>query len=232
MRGYQLYLDLQPTSQAGGFLTLNELQSVSIDELKTNFKEVRLPVEYWLMFATTAKDSDKTEYVYSLSLMIGSDGFPVDVNRTLENIRHAVRHNLTIDVENESDIKSFSYSINFAKSIGSHFGHLGSSDTYTFLSITGSISNPPLIITKLYMCEQVRLWSGEWHENPRNSIFVTLGEEDNGKVLQSLEYSRHSTETGDVYVQICVEDFNPNPKQYTRSTAPHVIYHMQFLTGI
>ena len=221
MRGYLLYLNLQPTSQAGGFLTLNGLQSLSVDELKTNFDKVRLPVEFWLIYATTAKDSDKTEYVCSLSLTMGSDEFPVDVNRTLENIRHAIRHNMTIDVENESDIKSFSYNINFAKS-------LGRSDNYTLISITGSMSNPPLIITKLYICEQVRLWSGEWHENPRNSIIVTLGEDDNGKVLQSLEYSRHSTETGDAYVQICVEDFNPNPKQYARSSAPHVIYLITF----
>ena len=224
MRGYQLILDLEVISQGGllpsqgGLLMVAELESLSVDEFKASLENVGLPVDFVLIYAATVKGSDKTEYVRGLRMKISSNMYPIHANQTLENIKFSLMQNLNINVRN----KSFSFNINFAKSIGSHISAFGISDNYTYISSFGNEMNG-FILNKLYFCEQVRLWSGEWHDiDTTGNIEVTLGGDNNMKVLHELEYSKHVAENGETYVQICVEDFNPKPKQNVRSAAAHI----------
>ena len=228
MQGYQLFLDLQPTDPADDFPTVKELQTLSDNAFKNSFVQLELPVDFWSIYAETVTDSNNIEYVKSLSFKnIKSSEYPVDFIRMIKNISFAISHNLTIFIEKKLSImKSFTYTVNFAKSFRTHFSEHGGSDNYTFISDAGNMLTLSTIITKLYFCEQVRLWPEEWHrlDDYSSNIVVTLGEGGSDKVLQDYEYSRHNTENGDAYVQICVEDFNPIPKQSTRNAAAGMSY--------
>ena len=226
MRGYQLFLDLQPTDPADDFPTVKELESLSDNEFKNSFVQLELPVDFWRIYAETVTDSNKIEYVKSISLNIKSSEYPVDFFRMIKNISFAISHNLTIIIQKKLSIISFTYTVNFAKSFRFHFSEHGGSDNYTLISAHGNMLTLSPIITKLYFCEQVRLWPEEWHmlDDYSSNIVVTLGEGASNKVLQNYEYSRHNTENGDSYVQICVEDFNPIPKQSTRNAAAGMSY--------
>ena len=225
-RGYQLYLDLQPIYRAGGMLTLSDLLALTPGEVKLSFHGAKLPVDYWLMYAEIETASDNKEYAKSLSVNIASGEYPVNVTRALETVNFALNHNVTFIVQRKLDTTAFSFKVKFARQIGPHFSEFGEKGNYTYISSLGSMLSP-LIISKLYFCKQVRLWPGEWRyvDERKVSIEISLWS-GNISVLQALEFSRHTTEKGDEYVQICVDDFNPNPENYIGNAAVPVPYNV------
>ena len=237
--GFLLHVLLTPSSDV-------LLPKATFDALPENKKrkfnkwlDVKgIPVNSIQLFAELVSKQN-ISYVRRLNILLGFYKFPIEAQEILKIVESALAKQWSINIDKETYI----YNVALDKYL--NFIEEGTQQRRTILHPSGNKSSVEktmrktyvavylnfkmisFFITKMYFCQQVDLFPGEWivdFQGLRLNL-TRLGDE---KFLGDGEFNYRMTQDKEWKIQICVDDFK-NPR-YTTNSSAEIIASSLFMT--